>query len=386
MRRRECSVGVVGARHSNPLYLPNHTAAALEEFELWALRDVGNSLAHGIVKRRDVSKMIRCCFPNRVVAAAKARNCCNDLGVTSSRFTTYPAVAGWVAKERIAAKRASKRPFGGDARRIPLPPCCSNPACRACIASLSPQQLNQMDPETRQLYAMWRGFVRHNQDGVTLPGVKEALDNHGTHLPPDEVDEVFSRYDADGGGFLDFDEFCGMLDDLRVGDKIVARRVTSYQLPPELAKTMDDEQVAQLTLAFGQFDTSGDGLLDLDEFSGAMRSLGHDLTDDEFKYRRRAGPSPSRGRRARSDAGNPRGISASWERGHRDLVPAEYPRRGRGAAAICQRNHERRTYGREIAPRPQGTCSVWSTRTGRLPSTLGSSATSWARWSTASCS
>ena len=46
---------------------------------------------------------------------------------------------------------------------------------------------------------------------------------------------------------------------------------------------LDDETVASLTVAFGQFDTSGDGLLDLDEFSTAMRNLGHDLTDDEFK-------------------------------------------------------------------------------------------------------
>ena len=111
------------------------------------------------------------------------------------------------------------------------------------------------------------------------------LESHGLPMPLEEVEEVFQRYYADGGGFLDFDEFCGMLDDLRVGDKIVKKRVTKYVLSDKLRSQLDldDETVASLTVAFGQFDTSGDGLLDLDEFSTAMRNLGHDLTDDEFK-------------------------------------------------------------------------------------------------------
>ena len=103
-------------------------------------------------------------------------------------------------------------------------------------------------------------------------------------MPLEEVEEVFQRYDADGGGFLDFDEFCGMLDDLRAGDKIVKKRVTKHVLSDKLRSQLDldDETVASLTVAFGQFARPG-SLLDLDEFSTAMRNLGHDLTDDEFK-------------------------------------------------------------------------------------------------------
>jgi Ca2+-binding EF-hand superfamily protein/ubiquitin-protein ligase len=286
VQRRAAQVGCVGMAHNDPLYLPAHTAAAIDAPTLQKLRTAGRDLKRGICERRHVTTLMECAFENPIVASAKARYCREDLGCTKMQHSTYPKVCEWIARERIKQLRTSKRPFGDVGRRfIPLPACCDNPACNVCSAALSPQQVNALTPELRQMYAVWKGLVGHNQAGVTLAGTTECLEQHGLPMPLEEVEEVFQRYDVDGGGFLDFDEFCGMLDDLRVGDKIVKKRVTKYILSDKLKASLDldEETIASLTIAFGQFDTSGDGLLDLDEFSTAMRNLGHDLTDDEFK-------------------------------------------------------------------------------------------------------
>lgn len=286
IQRRCAKVGQVGSAMMDPLYLPAHTTAAIDAATLEKLRETGKTLKWGVCERQHVTQLMACAFENPVVASAKAAHCRNDLGCTSDIHATFPTVCSWLARERIKELRCSKRPFGDVGRRfIALPKCCANPACAACSAALSPQQVLALTPEFRQMYAVWKGLVGHNQEGVTLPGTNECLTSHGLPLPEDEVEEVFRKYDADQGGFLDFDEFCGMLDDLRVGDKIVQKRVTKYVLSDKLRELLelDEETVAALTVSFGQFDSSGDGLLDLDEFATAMRSLGHDLTDDEFK-------------------------------------------------------------------------------------------------------
>ena len=83
-------------------------------------------------------------------------------------------------------------------------------------------------------------------------------------MPLEEVEEVF-RGTTPTGRFLDFDEFCGMLDDL-VGDKIVKKRVRSMLSINCAHNWMDDETVASLTVAFGQFDRKPGTGWDLDEF------------------------------------------------------------------------------------------------------------------------
>ena len=282
IHRRATRLGAVGARRVDPTYLPAHTVCAFSETELDALRAIGGSLAHGLVKKRDVKRLMAACFPNENVAAAKARHCGRDLHVSKHRHGTFPGVCAWIATSRLSVNRAAKHPHNN--LKIPLPPCCANPACRICVMSLSPQQLNDMSPEVRQMYTMWRSLVDHGGEGVTFNGVEECLAKHGVPLPTDEVAEVFERYDADGSNHLDFDEFMGLLDDLRVGDKIVRKRVTAYSLPPDIAKDYTDEEVAQLAHSFGLYDDSGDGVMDMKELEAAMVSLGHSLEEHELKF------------------------------------------------------------------------------------------------------
>lgn len=281
--RRATRLGAVGSRRVDPLYLPAHTTCALAASEVADLREAGARLAHGIVRAGDVRPLLRCCYANEFVAAAKARHCRRDLKVSKRSHATFAGVAAWVARARTTVTRAAKHPHNN--LKIPLPPCCANPACRICVMSLSPQQLNEMDPDTRQMYTIWRSLVGHgSEEGVTLTGVSECLDAHGVPLPWDEVDEVFSRYDADGSGHLDFDEFMGLLDDLRVGDRIVKKRVTAYHLPPELAENYSDEELAHLAFSFGVFDKSGDGVMDMKELEAAMVAMGHSLEEHELKF------------------------------------------------------------------------------------------------------
>ena len=54
---------------------------------------------------------MECAFENPIVASAKARYCCEDLGVTKMQHATYPKVCEWIARERIKQLRTSK-PFG----------------------------------------------------------------------------------------------------------------------------------------------------------------------------------------------------------------------------------------------------------------------------------
>ena len=108
IQRRAAQVGCVGMAHNDPLYLPAHTAAAIDAPTLQKLRKAGSELKRGICERRHVTTLMECAFDNKIVSSAKARYCREDLGCTSMKHCTYPKVCEWIARERIKQLRTSK--------------------------------------------------------------------------------------------------------------------------------------------------------------------------------------------------------------------------------------------------------------------------------------
>ena len=54
-----------------PLYLPAHTAAAIDAPTLQKLRTAGRDLKRGICERKHVTTLMECAFENPIVASAK---------------------------------------------------------------------------------------------------------------------------------------------------------------------------------------------------------------------------------------------------------------------------------------------------------------------------
>ena len=73
--------------------------------------------------------------------------------------------------------------------------------------------------------------------------VTAILAENGLTFDTEALDIVFKKFDVDGSGTLNFDEFCEMMSDLKAETAIVEKRSTSYELPANLKQHFTDEQV-----------------------------------------------------------------------------------------------------------------------------------------------
>ena len=87
------------------------------------------------------------------------------------------------------------------------------------------------------------------------------MNSIGQHPTDDEVHDMIVRADADGSGSVDFYEFVTLM-------------------AHKMASPTDANQ--DLRKAFGLFDHSGDGFLEVDELKRLMINLGEDVTLDDI--------------------------------------------------------------------------------------------------------
>ena len=73
------------------------------------------------------------------------------------------------------------------------------------------------------------------------------------------LSRLLNKYDLDGSGVLEFDEFIQML---------------KPYFPPTDPKALNDAQVGQLKALFSRFDRNGDGQIDTSELKAVLEAKG----------------------------------------------------------------------------------------------------------------
>ena len=125
-------------------------------------------------------------------------------------------------------------------------------------------EMEKVDVTEKQLVTLFRQFDASGDGFVDLGELQTALARVGQPVSPAEAQQILTQVDENGDGQISFEEF---------------RQLTS------ILNLQADEQVsiseAQLTALFREFDTSGDGFIDLGELQAALAKIGQPVSPTE---------------------------------------------------------------------------------------------------------
>lgn len=109
----------------------------------------------------------------------------------------------------------------------------------------------------------FRLFDKNGDGFITSDEISSLLQTLQVDVPKGTIPQIFSRYDTDGNGLIDFDEFQEMLHNATK------------------AKRTDIEKMFER--AFRIFDEDGDGFITQSELKATIFKLGMEATDEEIE-------------------------------------------------------------------------------------------------------
>jgi len=132
--------------------------------------------------------------------------------------------------------------------------------------------------------ALFQFFDENNDGGISLPELKEAMAGVGVKFSEDEVTKFFNKYDSDGNGEIDFNEFIALSVALNNqamsgseqamaqlfssmdadGNRSLSHKEIRAGIAAYTGKPVDDEEVTKL---INHLDIDGDGEISYEEFS-----------------------------------------------------------------------------------------------------------------------
>jgi len=132
--------------------------------------------------------------------------------------------------------------------------------------------------------ALFKFFDEDSSNGLTLAELKEGMTSVGSKFTEKEVQTFFNKYDANGDGIIDFNEFLGLCIDLNTNEseKAVAKlfqavdedgnkSLSHAELREGIAnftgKPVGDKEVEDL---IKQLDIDGDGEISYSEFTSNL--------------------------------------------------------------------------------------------------------------------
>eukprot|EP00961_Rhodomonas_salina_P196373 2650273-Rhodomonas_salina.1 len=106
-----------------------------------------------------------------------------------------------------------------------------------------------------------------------------------------ELRKMFQKFDEDGSGTIDFDEFCAMFSALNKYSSLVSPLSPSLFSQPYApflslfpwlcALTLRMHNRKRFAVVFNDFDVDGSGQLDHDEVAGAFKTLGYEFSHQQ---------------------------------------------------------------------------------------------------------
>lgn len=154
------------------------------------------------------------------------------------------------------------------------------------------QKTHGADDEGKTLQRIFRHFDLDGFGTIEPKEFKKALETLGCVFQCHEIDALFKKYDSNGNGKLDYEEFAsffarkGSGNNPNVNPVFGINREPPNQVLEKIKKTLKARGangIRGLGIVFRRMDNSGDRKLDRYEFMWGLRENGHNLTPSEFE-------------------------------------------------------------------------------------------------------
>ncbi|XP_046681159.1 troponin C, isoallergen Bla g 6.0101-like [Homalodisca vitripennis] len=121
------------------------------------------------------------------------------------------------------------------------------------------------EEQIKLLKNAFNAFDQEQKGSISVEMVGTILEMLGWSMSPSELKEIVDEVDADGSGWLEFDEFC-----------ILASR---FLTEDETGNDCEEE----LREAFRLYDKEGQGYITTDVLKEIFRELDHSITEDDLE-------------------------------------------------------------------------------------------------------
>lgn len=184
---------------------------------------------------------------------------------------------------------------------------CSTWGLAADKLAVHPQQLAQLesvifekvrqrthgaDDEGKTVKRFFKHFDIMGRGCLNAAEFKKAMEALGCTFKENELAAIFAKYDKNGSGYLDFEEFAGMYALRGTGNNPNVNPVFGLTREPphgvldKIRAVLKDKGiygVRSLVQLFKKFDTNKDSTLDRHEVQWVLKQNGHDLSPSEFE-------------------------------------------------------------------------------------------------------
>ena len=107
----------------------------------------------------------------------------------------------------------------------------------------------------------FKAYDKEGKGEIPSSMLGTVMKNLGHNLKPDQLQEAIEAVDADGSGWIDFDEFLALM----------------------AKKTKEAEDEQELREAFRVFDKNNKGVIETSDLKVIFKTLDPDMSDDEVE-------------------------------------------------------------------------------------------------------
>lgn len=154
------------------------------------------------------------------------------------------------------------------------------------------QRTHGADDEGKTVKRFFKHFDLMNRGSLSPAEFKKAMEAIGCTFKENELAAVFGKYDTNGSGYLDFEEFAGMYalrgtgNNPNVNPVFGLTREAPHQVLEKIRAVLREKGiygVRALVAMFRRFDTNNDSRLDRHEVQWVLKQNGQNLSPSEFE-------------------------------------------------------------------------------------------------------
>jgi len=266
----------------------NHLASGACCIPIESLVSRYNAPAHPRVTSRE--KRAETVFNDFVTIMGKYTN---DGKVYEDGFTAYYADANAVLpveKENYFIDMVLKTwGLNSDIARVPEPRLAE---LEEIIFEKIRQRTHGADDEGKTVRRIFKHFDLDGYGTIEPNEFRKALETIGCLFKDHEMDAIFSKYDKDSNGKLDYEEFAnwfaikGSGNNPNVNPSFGIKREPPHQVLKKILDTLKARGahgIRGLGIVFRRMDNNGDRKMDRHEFMWGLKENGHTLSPSEFE-------------------------------------------------------------------------------------------------------